>query len=175
MQITIPPYVLVFVAGLLTGGIVVLGLLAPDLSRSKGAGGARVGQTIVAGDSSGVAPVSPVSDAGLTPLSELAKHSVRTDCWLLIHGKVYDVTRYIDAHPGGARSIVSTCGTDATTAFDTKGGEGKPHSAFANGLLADYYIGDLGAAVSAAALASPTTAIPVTSNVREDREDDDDD
>lgn len=32
---------------------------------------------------------------------ELAKHNKIDDCWLAIRGKVYNVTKYMDFHPGG--------------------------------------------------------------------------
>ncbi len=31
---------------------------------------------------------------------ELAKHRHVNDCWLSVYGKVYDVTAYLDEHPG---------------------------------------------------------------------------
>ena len=75
-------------------------------------------------------------------MTEIIKHNSRSDCWLLISGRVYNITSYIVAHPGGASIIVSTCGTDATQAYNTKNGAG-PHSGNAHSLLAAYYIGDL--------------------------------
>jgi predicted heme/steroid binding protein len=33
-------------------------------------------------------------------LAELAKHSEVGDCWMAVHGRVYDVTAYLDEHPG---------------------------------------------------------------------------
>ena len=35
-------------------------------------------------------------------LAELKKHTSETDCYLLYNGKVYDVTEFLDEHPGGA-------------------------------------------------------------------------
>lgn len=32
---------------------------------------------------------------------ELAKHNKANDAWLAIRGKVYNVTKYMDFHPGG--------------------------------------------------------------------------
>lgn len=36
----------------------------------------------------------------VTP-EELQDHSSNKDCWLAIHGKVYDITNYLVDHPGG--------------------------------------------------------------------------
>lgn len=75
---------------------------------------------------------------------ELAKHNSSSNCWLLISGKIYDVTNFIIQHPGGEGTILSSCGTDATVAFNTKDRpNGRPHSANANAMLTDYFIGNL--------------------------------
>ena len=76
-------------------------------------------------------------------LSEVSKHSTPRDCWLAIEGNVYDVTKYLDMHPGGADLILIFCGQDATTAYNTKGGRRSGHSAGANRILAGYEIGTL--------------------------------
>jgi cytochrome b involved in lipid metabolism len=33
-------------------------------------------------------------------LEELKQHTTETDCWLAINGKVYNVTDFLDEHPG---------------------------------------------------------------------------
>ena len=71
--------------------------------------------------------------------SDLINHSSPNDCWMVIRGAVYDMNTYAD-HPGGERSILSFCGQDATSAYESKGGEGV-HSQKANEDLADLYIG----------------------------------
>lgn len=83
-----------------------------------------------------------VSNNKKITMEELAKHNSPSDCWLLIDGKVYDVTNYIDSHPGG-RIMVNFCGQDATQAFNTKGQKGKPHKPVAYEALKNLYIGDL--------------------------------
>lgn len=36
-------------------------------------------------------------------LEECKAHRTEKDCWLIIHGKVYDVTEFLDEHPGARR------------------------------------------------------------------------
>jgi cytochrome b involved in lipid metabolism len=38
-------------------------------------------------------------------------------CWTVINEKVYDLTAWINAHPGGDDAIISLCGTDGTQDF----------------------------------------------------------
>jgi len=77
-------------------------------------------------------------------LSEVAKHNNVSDCWLIIDSKVYDVSSYINFHPGNPETIIPYCGKDATKAFKTKDKIiPKTHSQKAWNLLSDYYIGDL--------------------------------
>ncbi|XP_050534092.1 cytochrome b5 reductase 4 isoform X3 [Daktulosphaira vitifoliae] len=49
--------------------------------------------------------------------SELAKHNKKNDAWLAIRGTVYNVTHYMDFHPGGVDELVRGIGTDATKLF----------------------------------------------------------
>ncbi len=76
-------------------------------------------------------------------LDEIAKHNSADDCWLIINNNVYEVTNYINDHPGGAEKIIFFCGKDATTAFATKGKKNKPHSSSANQILESFKIGSL--------------------------------
>ncbi|CAF0815917.1 unnamed protein product [Adineta ricciae] len=48
---------------------------------------------------------------------ELAKHNKKTDCWTAISGNVYNITPYLDYHPGGVDEIMKGAGVDATTLF----------------------------------------------------------
>ncbi|CUS23254.1 LAQU0S09e00650g1_1 [Lachancea quebecensis] len=62
--------------------------------------------------------------AGQLPVisrEELATHTSAEDCWLAIHGSVYDVTRYLTQHPGGAQVMLKLAGKDATAQFDDVG------------------------------------------------------
>jgi len=70
-------------------------------------------------------------------IAEVAKHADASDCWLVLEGKVYNVTDFIPNHPGGER-IIQGCGKDATDLFNGRG-----HSERARGLLPKYQIGVL--------------------------------
>lgn len=48
----------------------------------------------------------------------LAKHCTTNDAWMAIRGNVYNVTRYMDFHPGGADELMRGVGKDATKLFD---------------------------------------------------------
>lgn len=74
---------------------------------------------------------------------EVRKHSKEGDGWIVIKGKVYDVTKYLPAHPGGPQWILDWLGKDATEAYVTKGGMGLEHSDFAKDLLKDMLIGEV--------------------------------
>lgn len=45
---------------------------------------------------------------------EIEKHDKRTDSWIVIEGKVYNVTNFMRKHPGGARVLSTYGGQDAT-------------------------------------------------------------
>ncbi|KAF7721053.1 hypothetical protein EC973_005518 [Apophysomyces ossiformis] len=51
-------------------------------------------------------------------LAEVEKHNQRNDLWVIIHGKVYDLTEFLAKHPGGPNIILKYAGKDATEAYD---------------------------------------------------------
>ncbi|RLU26461.1 hypothetical protein DMN91_000256 [Ooceraea biroi] len=51
-------------------------------------------------------------------LSELANHNKQTDAWIAIRGVVFNVTRYMNFHPGGIDELMKGVGKDATKLFD---------------------------------------------------------
>ncbi len=73
-------------------------------------------------------------------LADIARHATPTDCWMAINGAVYDLTRYLPEHPSRPEIIQPWCGKEASEAYRTKM-RGRPHSAAAERLLADYRIG----------------------------------
>ncbi|KAK2813293.1 hypothetical protein FQN50_000607 [Emmonsiellopsis sp. PD_5] len=50
--------------------------------------------------------------------AEVAKHNSADSCWVVLYGKVYDVTDFLPNHPGGANIILRLAGNDATAEYD---------------------------------------------------------
>ncbi|XP_062094448.1 cytochrome B5-like protein isoform X1 [Humulus lupulus] len=75
--------------------------------------------------------------AKLYTKSQVSLHNKRTDCWIIIKDKVYDVTSYVEEHPGGD-AILAHAGDDSTEGF-----YGPQHATRVFDMIEDFYIGDL--------------------------------
>ncbi|KAK1968947.1 cytochrome b2 [Colletotrichum sublineola] len=51
-------------------------------------------------------------------LADLGKHNVETDCWIAVHSKVWDITDFLNEHPGGPSVLLKCAGSNATKIFD---------------------------------------------------------
>jgi cytochrome b involved in lipid metabolism len=51
---------------------------------------------------------------------EAAVHNRPNDLYIIIRGVVYDVTNFLDFHPGGPKALLQFAGIDGTTAFEGK-------------------------------------------------------
>jgi len=71
-------------------------------------------------------------------LEEVKKHNAAGSSWLVIHNKVFDVTKFLDEHPGGEEVLLEQAGGDATENFEDVG-----HSSDARELMMTYLIGEL--------------------------------
>ena len=88
----------------------VIGKYAPDsvIGMIGGGGGGAV---------AGGAPAAGGGAPGI-PMTEVAKHSSKTDCWVVVDGQVLDVTSFLSEHPGGELAILTFAGKDATEEFN---------------------------------------------------------
>ena len=75
---------------------------------------------------------------------EIARHAHPGDCWLIAHGKVYDVTSFLPRHPAGELAILRHGGTDSTQDYDF-------HSTKAQRMWAPYQVGYVETGASARA------------------------
>uniref|UniRef100_A0A2P2ISZ8 Uncharacterized protein MANES_03G152300 n=2 Tax=Rhizophora mucronata TaxID=61149 RepID=A0A2P2ISZ8_RHIMU len=73
-------------------------------------------------------------------LAQISEHNNAKDCWITIHGKVHDVTKFLEDHPGGEEVLLAATGKDATDDFEDVG-----HSPSARELMVQYRIGEIDA------------------------------
>lgn len=83
------------------------------------------------------APVNHLTTQKAYSKSEVAQHNKRTDCWIIIKDKVYDMTSYVDEHPGGD-AILAHAGDDSTEGF-----YGPQHASRVFDMVDEFYVGDL--------------------------------
>ena len=105
------------------------------------------------GGGSAPAPAQkPVSTNLPLTLDEVKKHNSAGDCWSIIDGNVYDLTNWVESHPGGKERITAICGKDGTSSFLGK----HSNSNSAKSQLTRFELGKLAAAATAAT-PTPTT------------------
>ncbi|KAG9447479.1 hypothetical protein H6P81_013607 [Aristolochia fimbriata] len=78
------------------------------------------------------------ADGKVFTLAEVSTHNTNKDCWLIIGGKVYDVTKFLEDHPGGDEVLLSATGKDATDDFEDVG-----HSTSARAMMDEYHVGEV--------------------------------
>lgn len=128
-----------FIFWAMVTAILTAGLLSYQNQRSNS-------PMLAVATSSAPAPVSTGAVNTTSPIltvAEVAKHDLATDCWTIIDGNVYNTTPLISIHSGGSDAILRYCGKDGTVAFQTKDGRGS-HSASAQSMLTQLYVGRLG-------------------------------
>jgi cytochrome b involved in lipid metabolism len=108
------------------------------------------------GGGSAPAPAQkPVSTNLPLTLDEVKKHNSAGDCWSIIDGNVYDLTNWVESHPGGNERITAICGKDGTSSFLGK----HSNSNSAKSQLNRFELGKL---VVAATTATPTPTTQAT-------------
>jgi cytochrome b involved in lipid metabolism len=150
-----PKWQLQAVAGLALAGIISVSTLTYFVGHSgaEATWASRIApyETPSAEPTTSTEPTTGVE--GIT-LVEIAKHSTKEDCWTAIDNTVYDLTPYIQKHPGGAGALANLCGIDGTAAFKSQhGSQEQPASALAS-LAIGVYAGDV---VPSDPSATPTT------------------
>ncbi|XP_063908761.1 cytochrome b5 [Zophobas morio] len=71
-------------------------------------------------------------------LEEVKKHNDNQSTWIVIHNNVYDVTVFLNEHPGGEEVLLEQAGKDGSEAFEDVG-----HSSDARELMKKYQIGEI--------------------------------
>ena len=68
-----------------------------------------------------IATPTPTVSATPTPagytMAQVRANNTAKSCWTAIDGYVYNLTNWINSHPGGSGAILFLCGTDGSNAF----------------------------------------------------------
>ncbi|KAI1823287.1 hypothetical protein F4861DRAFT_338707 [Xylaria intraflava] len=51
--------------------------------------------------------------------TDVAKHNTKEDCWVVINGRIWDVTEWLNVHPGGSDIIAKFAGQDASVGYNS--------------------------------------------------------
>jgi len=91
--------------------------------------------TPVAAPTASATPTPVATTAGYTMVQVAANNSAKS-CWAVIEGSVYNLTTWINSHPGGTGAILSLCGTEATASFNAQhANQSRPSSRLSGYLL----------------------------------------
>lgn len=82
---------------------------------------------------------APVRGQKQYSMEEVSRHNSETDCWIVVANKVYDVTSFLDRHPGGQEALLAWGGREATNAVLTN----ISHPDTVEGTLEDFLVGRL--------------------------------
>jgi len=113
-------------------------------SKSKAAITVAVGDKEIVGEVLRGAAATPVASAIPTPvattagytMAQVAANNSAKSCWAVIEGSVYNLTNWINSHPGGTGAIISLCGTEATSSFNAQhANQSRPSSRLSGYLL----------------------------------------
>jgi hypothetical protein len=81
-------------------------------------------------------PTPEVTTASGYTMAKVKENNSATSCWSLINGNVYDLTKWINSHPGGSSAIKGICGRDGSSNFNGRhGGQSNPAENLAMYLL----------------------------------------
>ena len=82
------------------------------------------------------ASAEPTAEATGYTMEKVKANNSATSCWSVIRGNVYDLTKWINQHPGGSGAIRGLCGTDGSAEFTAKHqGQSNPESRLTSYLL----------------------------------------
>lgn len=63
-------------------------------------------------------PKAVIAEGSKLTVAEVARHRRNGDCWTIYQGKVYDITLYLDFHPGSKKELMKGAGKDCTELYN---------------------------------------------------------
>ncbi|KAK9885989.1 hypothetical protein WA026_014775 [Henosepilachna vigintioctopunctata] len=70
--------------------------------------------------------------------SEVKKHCDNKSAWIVVQNNIYDITSFLNEHPGGEEVLLEQSGKDASDPFEDVG-----HSSDARELMIRYKVGEI--------------------------------
>lgn len=67
-------------------------------------------------------PAAPSKQPGVYTLSEVQSANSESKCWTTVGDNVYDISSFINKHPGGRAKVLALCGKDGTAPFTKQHG-----------------------------------------------------
>lgn len=103
-------------------------LVGPLKSASAAGGSATVTLASYVSEARAAAPAVAPAGKRITR-KQVRTHNSEASCWSIINRKVYDLTDWINRHPGGSSRILAICGKDGSAAYNAQhGGQSTPAS-----------------------------------------------
>ncbi|KAG5573795.1 hypothetical protein H5410_063561 [Solanum commersonii] len=78
-----------------------------------------------------------VDNKVLKTYDEVSLHNNPKDCWVIVNAKAYNVTNFLNDHPGGEEVLLAAAGKDASEEFEEAG-----HGSAARLMLDEFYVGE---------------------------------
>ncbi|KAL1807181.1 hypothetical protein ACET3Z_030249 [Daucus carota] len=100
-----------------------------------------------------------ITDNKILSFTDVSVHNNPKDCWVIINAKAYDVTKFLDDHPGGDEVLLQVAGEDASEEFESAG-----HGSAARLMLDEYYVGEIDPLSSPVKKSTPPTELSVKRN-----------
>ena len=107
-------------------------------------------------------PAATSTSSAALGMAEVAKHNTAADCWSVVDGSVYNLTEWVNKHPGGPAVITDMCGKDGTASFHGQHGTQREPASILAGYLVGKLSGVTGTRVSPSAASSSATAAPTS-------------
>ncbi|KVH90963.1 cytochrome b5-like [Cynara cardunculus var. scolymus] len=103
-------------------------------------------------------------------LADVFVHNNDKDCWVIINARVYDVTNFLNDHPGGNDVLLAVAGKNASEEFEEAG-----HGSAARLMLDEYYVGEVDHMTPSSDMSKTTTSklenyLKQQSNTKEDKQ-----
>ncbi len=131
----------------------------------------KIGSLVTSSTTPDSTPSTNTGGQKIFTASQVQTHDNRDSAWTVIDGAVYDLTDFVNRHPGGSSAILKAAGKDGSIVFNKRG----RHSSSDRRTLEAYMIGELDTSSGGFLVNDPSFVINDDGDFTDDDDDDDDD